>query len=82
MNVDETVMWLIGLAVTVAAGFLTIWWRVEAKQDRALCALRKEHNDSRKENNAEHGTLHEKVDDVRDKIEAIWIHLVKEAGKK
>ena len=72
-------MWLIGIVITVVvifvSGFLTVWWRVESRQDKALCALRNENDKS-------HGILHEKVDDVRDKIEAIWIHMVKEGRRK
>ena len=77
--VDEIHMWTIGIVVTLvivlATAFVTLWWRVESKQDRALCALRKA-------NDTSHGVLHEKIDDVRDKIEAIWIHMVKDAKRK
>jgi len=79
---DETTMWLIGLAVTAGIAFLGIWWHVEAKQDRALCSLRKERAADAIKNDKSHQIIHEKVDDVRDKIEAIWIHLLKEAKRK
>ena len=76
---DEIHLWTIGvvitLVITLATGFVTLWWKVESKQDRALCALRKENDNS-------HGVLHEKIDDVRDKIESIWIHMVKDSTRK
>jgi hypothetical protein len=73
--VDETTMWLIGLGITAAGGFLTIWWRVESRQDKALCALRKE-------NDSSHKHLHGKVDRVQDKVEEIWKHLVREGKRR
>ena len=66
---DETSMWLLAIAVTVAIAFLGIWWKVESRQDKSLCALRRE-------NDASHKVMYAQIDKVKDKIEKIWIHLV------
>jgi uncharacterized membrane protein YfbV (UPF0208 family) len=60
--------------IAVVGGMLGLWWRVEAKQDRAITRLRETndeaHNKLRKDMTEQHGQL-------RDKIERIWQHMVK-----
>jgi hypothetical protein len=72
---DEIHMWYLGLLVPIILAFIGIWWKVESRQDRAICALRKE-------NKTDHGNLHDKIDETRDMVTDLWKHLVSEKGKR
>lgn len=68
---EDELKWVLGAMGSIAAAFLVIWWKVEAKQDKKLDDLKEDNGDA-------HGILHMKIDKVQDKIEDIWKHMVKE----
>jgi hypothetical protein len=69
-QIMELIYWGLGAAGAIAAAFLGIWWRVESNQDKRV-------KDLAQQNSHQHDQLHGKIDKVRDKVEEIWKHLVK-----
>jgi hypothetical protein len=67
----DEIRWILGVIGSIAAVFLMVWWRVESRQDQKI-------DEMKRDNGNEHETLHRKVDKVRDKVEEIWKHLVKD----
>ena len=73
--------WIAAIGVPLLIGGITMWWKVEAGQDKKLDRLHDE-------NHKAHLLLHQKIDkaeevrddqhlSLRDKIEEIWKHVVK-----
>ena len=70
-EIMELIYWILGGVGAIAAVFVGIWWKVESKQDRQVRHLQEA-------NSHDHDQLHGKIDKVRDKVEDIWKHLVKD----
>lgn len=79
--ITEEMRWVLGAVASAGVFMLTVWWRVESRQDGKIDKLRDQ-------NSAAHSMLHKKIDEVeseltrqhtvlRDKIEDIWKHIVR-----
>ena len=78
---DESIRWILGATLGLAGVMFSLWWKVESRQDRKI--------DLSNEKNVEaHAGLYKKIDAteaaltaqhmaLRDKIEDIWKHVVK-----
>jgi len=81
MSID---MWaiIIGVGTPIIAGLAAAWWHVESRQDKAICALRernaKDHDKIREQLDDTKDTLTTQHHSLRDKIDLIWQHLLKE----
>jgi flagellar basal body-associated protein FliL len=68
----ETGKWLIGLIVIVVialvGGLLALWWKVEQRQDKAICSVRVEVGNFRKNNAEEHTNIRKEISDTREAL--------------
>jgi hypothetical protein len=67
----EELRWILSFLVAFASLASLIWWRVESTQNRKI-------DDLSERNHEDHGHLHKKIDNVRDKVEDIWKELVRQ----
>jgi len=86
----ETTKWLIGLLVIVILAilgiFFKIWWNVEHKQDKALCALKtinaEEHKELRKKIDGTREALADQHVAILGKIDNVYQYLLNGNQKK
>ncbi len=78
----ETWMVFAGVGIPLLIAGVSVWWRVESGQNTEISNLQrcnhKDHAEIRKEIVAATETNTEHLMELRDKIQAIWEHLVKE----
>ena len=74
----EEIRWILGALGSIAFVGVTVWWKVESKQDRKIDNLAES-------NHVAHNNLYKRIDDVEDKlteqhvailgkIEELWRH--------
>ena len=63
---------VITVAVPIIGGLLTLWWKIESRQDRKIESLQVT-------NGKEHKDLNDKIDSnhhaIRDRLDNLWKHL-------
>lgn len=67
----EELRWILSFMMAFATLASIVWWRVESLQNKKI-------DDLTKNNHVDHGHLHKKIDNVRDKVEDIWKELVRQ----
>lgn len=78
----ETWMVFAGVGIPLLVAAISVWWKVESGQNTEISALQKcnheDHTEIRKEIAGSVETFTEQNNHLRDKIQEIWEHLVKE----
>lgn len=68
-EIVHLIQWLVGLLVAFGVAFVGIWQHIDKKKEHKL-------DEKFKNNDDDHRAIHHKIDNVRDKVEDIWKHLV------
>ena len=68
-EIVHIIQWVVGALVAAGVAFVGIWQHNDKKREHKIDELRRNNDD-------DHRQIHHKIDNVRDKVEDIWKHLV------
>jgi len=66
--------WVAGVGVPLLIAAFTIWWKIEARQDRKIDKMAETHRNN-------HRVIHDKIDRLHDKIVDLWKNRGRTDGK-